>query len=240
MKNIVVKIRHLLMPVVICVISMLVMFVSSDEPIIELLHGTFLEHWFYYKNSIVFEMAAGVFSGMVIWFLVVYIPDRNKRKILRDNLSRQYHDFKEAILTIFMFAVEGGADMRKVEILMDYRKFQDFFEEEEENGMNRWGIVINWLSNRKDYVREIVMEMELLGREAQHARDNCGIHDQYVDAFLGRLIATPHRYKEIHIGDNYDIMMKPFMRLLWSIFAQWNYVDGQHKEDPIQRMIDRM
>ncbi len=220
------------MPMVICAMSVLMMFVSSDEPIIQSLQGTYLESWFYYENSIVFGMATGVFAGIVVWFFVVYIPEQRKRSILKLNMIYSYRRFKENILYIFLIAT-NEQNSESAEELCDPQKFEDFFQGE------KWYKVHNFLNAREDYFRDLLAEIELLSREALYVRNNYNIPDESVHKFLGNLSNLSHDHENRNPHCDYD-HKKTLMRFLWSIFGQWDIVNGPYEEDPIQRMIDKM
>ena len=221
-----------------CILSVFFMIAGSDEPVIGMLEGTAWEGWMHKMhigNSVVFGMATGVFSGLVVWFFAVYIPERAKRKILKTNLSNQYRYFRENVLRIFLFAVHGHANSAEMADLQDHRKFKKFFGK---NNSQHWYTVVNWLPNNEYYFQAILHEMEFLSRESMYVLNNCNIQDKKVHDFLSGLSAMALMHKRA--DSQHDSDLKPLMRLLWSIFAQWNFSDGQHEEDPIQKMIDRI
>ena len=222
------------------VVSLLLMIANSDEPIIDTTEGTLLAllvQKTYIGNSILFELSAGVFSGMIIWVFLVYIPANKKRKILRIHLSERYRSFKINILNQFFFAIRGSVSPEEVESLLDYQKFRDFFD-----GDNKqyWYDIANKLDDDEYYyLREIQKEMALLSREAEHVRNNCDIQDEKTQVFLRNLSYMALDFKRTNLSCNYDYT-KSLMRFLWSIFAQWDHINGQYEEDPIQLMIDKI
>ena len=221
-----------------CILSVFFMIAGSDEPVIGMLEGTAWEGWMHKMhigNSVVFGMATGVFSGLVVWFFAIYIPERAKRKILKTNLSNQYRHFRESILKTFLFAARGSYGSGDIEYLQDYRNFSKFFGK---NDSQHWYAVINGLTDREDYFQDILLQMEFLSREAMYVLNNCDIQDKKIHDFLSGLSALALSYKNTDTKNDSDL--KPLMRFLWSIFALWDIVNGQREEDHIQKMIDKI
>lgn len=104
---------------------------GSNEPVIEFLRGTPFEPvllFLHNGNSIFFNLSVGYIVSLFFWGLVVYIPERNRRLILRDNLSRRYQDFRENTIQILLWASIGTHDSQLPKELCDHRKFKEFFD----------------------------------------------------------------------------------------------------------------
>jgi uncharacterized protein YneF (UPF0154 family) len=81
------------------------MFISSGEPVIAHLKGTQAERLFlslHYENTIIFNLCVGIVGGVIVWFLNVFIPEKQMRTTLRNNLRRQYQYFKEDVIQIIL------------------------------------------------------------------------------------------------------------------------------------------
>lgn len=86
------------------------MFSGSTEPVIFPLRGTVVEpalHALHSGNSIVFNLSLGYLSSFIFWLLVVQYPENKRRKLLRDNLARNYQDFKESVIQILLWCSVG-------------------------------------------------------------------------------------------------------------------------------------
>lgn len=226
--------------------SVFLMIAGADEPVVGALEGTFVEPWLHQLhigNSIVFGMGTGIFSGVVVWFVAVYIPEQNKRRILRNNLSNCYRRFRENVLQIFLVAMQQYRDNQKLpqpeyvraEDLMDYRKCREFFEQ---NNSEYWYNVANGIDDEV-IMQRIMQQMELLSQEAEHVRNHCGIQDQKVHNFLGRMSDIALDFKRTNPHCSYDYT-KSLMRFLWEVLAQWSFGTGHQEKDPIQTMIDEI
>ena len=87
-------------------LAVVVMFIASGEPVVSSLRGTSLETVLValgWTNAIAFNLAVGYLVSALFWLLVVYIPDLSRRRLIRDNLSRRYQDFKESVLQILLY-----------------------------------------------------------------------------------------------------------------------------------------
>lgn len=71
------------------VASVVLMFKASEEPVIRSLRGTWIErslHQFASGNRIIFEVSIGLITGLIIYVLVVWLPDETD--FVMDRLSR--------------------------------------------------------------------------------------------------------------------------------------------------------
>ena len=131
--------------------------------------------------------------------------------------------------------MQGSAP--SVDELLDHKTFRAYFGDEE--GGKRWDFIFNWLGKNPYYVHEILYEMDILCREATHVRNNCIVQNPKVHNFFGGMTTMMMQFQGQHLDyDRYDL--KPFMRYLFSIFAQWNMFDGELENDPIQSIIDEI
>lgn len=233
------KPRHL-WAMVLFVISLVCIAVGGNQHAMDLAKETFLAPLLYAHigASIVLSAGTGLFTGLVIWLFAIYLPERKKRMILRNNLSYRYRWFRRALLTIFLFGVEpeDGERIPSRKALDNYLIFREFFSKDDSR---HWWSFINWLDHNEHYMQEIVKELELLSQVATHVWHNCDFHDEDVHHFLGELSTMALEYKRTNpfCDDDYK---KRFMMFLFGIFSQWNPREGRHETDRIQSMIDKI
>lgn len=214
------------------------MFAGSNEPVIGILQGTFLEpllHALHNGNSIVFNLSVGYLVGMFIWLLVVYLPEQSRRGILRDNLSRRYRDFRENTIQILLWSAIGSHESELREALCDYLKFRQFFGE---NEYRLWYAALNGLQGNEHRIDDLLLELELFANEVLYVLNNVSIQDTKVHSFFKRLSVHIYRLKNDRVY-SYD-QVKYLGNFLWGIHARWNAIDGQTEEDVIQDMIDTL
>src|SRR5690606_23743415 len=126
--------RTLIILGVLAVIAVLGMFSASGEPVIPILKGTWLEGPLIAlgrSNVIVFSLSIGYLVTVFFWVLVVYMPERQRRRVLRDNLNQRYQEFKEEVIQTLLWASVGGHDSRTPRELTDHKKFKAFFDQDE-------------------------------------------------------------------------------------------------------------
>ncbi|MHB1145899.1 MAG: hypothetical protein ACYCZS_13475 [Thiobacillus sp.] len=214
------------------------MFSGSNEPIVEFLRGTSIEphlRALHNDNSIVFNLSVGYLVSMFFWLLVVYFPERNRKLVLRNNLSRRYQDFRESTIQILLWASIGAHDSQLPKELCDHRKFSAFFDE---NSKEHWYAALNGLQENKERIDELLLELELFACEVSYVLNNVNIQDPKVHSFFKRLSENIYRLKNSTVY-SYD-QVKYLGNFLWGVHARWNIIDGQREDDVIQDMIDAL
>lgn len=213
-------------------------FSGSTEPVVGFLRDTTIEPYFlalHNGNAIVFNLSVGYLVSLFFWFLVVYLPERTRRQILRNNLSLHYQDFRERTIQSLLWAAIGTHDSRLPKELCDHRKFKEFFGEDNKK---HWYAALNGLQGDKNRVDELLLELELFAGEVSYVLNNVYIQDPKVHSFFKRLSEHIYRLKNSKVY-SYD-QVKYFGDFLWTIFTRWSIIDGQLGNDVIQDMIDAL
>lgn len=212
---------------------------ASGEPVVAWLRGTPVEPILLrlgWPNTIVFNLSIGYLVSLLFWFLVVYLPDRQRRKVLRNSLTRSYQSFKEDIVQTLVWASGEMRDTSFVEELAsDHVKFRQFFDE---NGKSRWYAALNGLQGNDERLGEIALALELLSTETSYVLSSLPIQDERVHTFLKLLTENIRRLRRYE-DDRYD-QVKYLGNFIWSILARWSIVEGQLQEDAMQSVIDRL
>jgi hypothetical protein len=210
------------------------LFSGSTEPVIGPLRGTAVEPVLlalHNGNSIIFNLSVGYLISLFFWLLVVHFPERQRRRILRDNLARRYREFRTDTIQILLWAAIDTHDSRLPEELCDHRKFREFFDA---NGKKNWYAAMNGL--KKDRIDDLLLELELLAQEVSYVLNNVNIQDPNVHAFFKRLSEHIVRLRNSSTY-SYD-QVKYLGSFLWEIHAWWSLIDGQRESDIIQDMIE--
>ncbi|HDY90322.1 MAG TPA: hypothetical protein ENH82_19655 [bacterium] len=222
---------------VITAIAILGMFSGSNEPIIDFLKGTKAEGILYSLhtgNEIIFSLSGGFLVSLFLWFLVVKLPASRKRKILKNNLAKQYQHFREDTVAILLCA-SGSYNYELQQRLCDYQEFKRYFNE---NNKSEWYAVLNGLQGNKGHLNDLLVEIELLANEIHYILNNIDIDDDKVHSFLKNLSTHLYRLKNTSVYTDENV--RPLGNFVWEIFAQWSLIDGQRKEDIVQKMIDQI
>ncbi|ABE29339.1 hypothetical protein Bxe_A3649 [Paraburkholderia xenovorans LB400] len=220
------------------VVAIFLMFRSGTEPVISCLQGSWLEPVLlslHDANSIVFNLAVGYIVSVFFWIIIVYVPQRRQRAIIRSNLLRGYMDFREGTISVFLFACQGSYESSLPGELLDHRRFKEFFGG---NNSANWSAVLNELGRREDYLSDLLMEMQIFADEVAYALDHVDVNDPNVHAFFKRLKEQIYRLKNRSqpAYDSYEFE-KSLGRFMWEVHSRWSFASGQHENDIIEDMI---
>jgi hypothetical protein len=221
--------------VVLAVIAFIVMFVSSGELVLSPLRDTWIEPVLLKlgkPNTIAFNLAVGYLVSTIFWLLVVYLPERSRRRLLRNNLSRAYRSFRESVLQILLWASVGTHDSRLPEQLCNHREFKEFFNSQ------RWDAAMNSLQSNELRLQELLLELQIFADELAYILSRVNIQDERAHRILKNLRENIYRLNHWN-ADTYD-HVKSLGRFFWEVLSCSNFIDGQCEADVIQEMIDRL
>lgn len=221
------------------VVALFLTISASGEPVVPWLRGTSLEPILLrlgWTNTIVFNLAIGYLVSLMFWILVVHLPERKRRAVLRTSLNRTYQSFKEETVQTLLWASKAPHDTTLVaELASNHVEFKRFFSE---NNNSRWYAALNGLQSDDERLSEIALALELLSAETSYALGSLPIQDERVHTFLKLLTENIRRLKR-YDDDRYD-RVKYVGNFIWSILARWSFVDGQRQDDALQSVIDRL
>lgn len=211
-------------------------FSGSDEPAPRVLRGTSVARVLYALhsgNSILFNLSVGVLVSLFFWWLVVAVPQAEKRKMLRNNLQRQYMLFKEEVVHILLFAIGGSHDVDTAKRLLDYTEFQSYFKA---NNYANWYAALNGLQDEQGRINDLLVEMDILSREVAYVLNNIDVEDEQAHAFFKGL--TTHLFRLKNCTTYTADHVKYLGQFIWELLGRWSFIDGQHTNDVVQDMID--
>lgn len=186
-------------------------------------------------ESILHSLSMGFIVSSIFYFLVVYMPEYNHRKILRESLESQYLQFKKSCIDVFLIISDSQKFSNKEELL-DLSEFRNYFKKENKNGEIRWDAVANCLQENEYYLKEIVYYLQMLNEEVKYIRYSVSLNDPEVFEFLNRLSQLIARMDSTE--RDYDDI-KSFCGFLWSIFTGWDWAKGYSESDIIKDIIER-
>lgn len=190
------------------------------------------------KNYIplVNALSVGFVISAAFYFIVVYLPESQKRSRIHRSMERQYQLFKKSCIGTFLI-LSNSQEYQHREMLLDQEEFRRYFKNSNINDENRWDAVANGIQNSEYYLNEILYELRVLNDEIKFVRSTIDIHDEEVFQFLNNLSQIIHRMESTK--PEYDDI-KSFCRFLWEIFTGWSIIDGYRKTDIIADMIGRI
>jgi len=181
-------------------------------------------------------LSVGFVISAAFYFIVVYLPESQKRSRIHRSMEKQYQLFKKSCIGTFLI-LSNSQEYQHREMLLDQEEFRRYFKNNNTNNENRWDAVANGIQNNKYYLNEILYELRVLNDEIKFVRSSIDIHDEEVFQFLNNLSQIIHRVESTN--PEYDDI-KSFCRLLWEIFTGWSFIDGYRKTDIIADMIGRI
>lgn len=219
---------------VLFLMSVLLMLKSGSDPLPpSLMGGGWVLSPFLHGNAIIFNLSVGVIVSLLIYVLVVWIPDQSKRERVRRSLALQYDSFKEECLSIFFSALHEPYDLELLHRLKDQTFFREYFKEKVSSDQERWHAVLNGLDD--NLVKRLVVELEILMTEVHYALTVIDIVDRDVFSFLKRLSRILYRYR--NWSADYDDV-KQLSGFMWSVHTGWSVIDGYTNKDIIAEMIE--
>lgn len=231
-----VRSKHVLF--LLAAVSVLGTFSGSSEPVIPFLRGTSIEpllYAFHNGNAIGLNLSIGYLVSLMFWYLIVYLPEKNVRRILRSNLAAQYQNFKVSAIQQLLWASVGIHDSNLPTELSRLEEFNKFF-----NGENkqRWYDVLNHLQEHPEKLSDLLFELQQLSEEVGYVLTKVNFDNADLHAFLRRLSGHAYRLRGLSVY-SYD-QVNYVAQSFWEILTGWSFIDGYRKEDIIQKMIEKI
>jgi hypothetical protein len=118
-----------------CILSLASIFLAlktSNEPILPVFENTWAEPLFQKfttGNTIIFDLSIGFLISVIFYIIVVYLPERKRKNLIKNNYRKQYKLFKEDTIYIFLSACGEPHHIGLAEKLNSYKEFREFFNE---------------------------------------------------------------------------------------------------------------
>ena len=186
-------------------------------------------------GSMINSLSVGFVVSSIFYFLVVYMPEYKRRKMLHESLKSQYLQFKISCINTFLI-ISNSQEYSDKEELLNLTEFRRYFKKENKNGENRWGAVANSLQDSEYYLREVMYYLQMLNEEIRYTRNSINLNDPEVFEFLNRLSQLIARMESTE--REYDDI-KSLCGFLWSIFTGWDWAKGYSESDIIKDIIGR-
>lgn len=186
-------------------------------------------------KAIAYDLSVGFIVSAIFYWMVVYLPESNRKKIIHSGLNEQYDRFRRSCISNFLILSSSQSYPHR-DALLDQEEFKRYFKNNNEKGENRWDAVANGLQENEFYLREIVYELRMLNDEIRFIRSTLNIKDVEVYESLGRLSRGIARME--YTTQDYD-EIKSLCRSLWEIFTGWSWVSGYSKSNLIQEMLEK-
>ena len=185
-------------------------------------------------NQLAFDLAIGMLTSLVIYVLIVWVPEQNKRRRIRQNLLHEYDRFKEDCILQLLFASETPAELDFADSLKDMRTFRAFFKANGPRGGERWYDVMNGLESQ--HIRAIRIALGVLAEEVRFTVASVDVADDEVFQFLKRLNRAIAHHREAPEDED----VRYLTQFLWEILAGWSTTTGYQDNDFVTERFARI
>ncbi len=210
----------------------------SGEPVIPCLKNTFLESYLdkiSYQNAIIFNLCAGFLTSVFFWYLVVYKPEKNRRKLAIQNFRRDFETFKQAIIQILLGCSQGWNGADQLEELLEPLRFRSFFSE---NKKELWNEALSVLGSPtdeggdEDQKSALFFELAFFSQKIEKLLSTVNLYNTEACEFFEQIL------DQINVLINhksYSYEIKYLGAFLWKINALWYEEMGGYQDiDPIE------
>lgn len=190
-------------------------------------------HFFPSDENIFYDFLIGLIVSGFFYFLMVYMPEKKKRSVIKNRLRSHYFEVRREIISIILDSIRenGYAVMTKKNLIVP-DNFKKYFIE---NNEKRWSQFLNNLDTQ--IFNDIGIELKVLRNDVSFVLNNIYIDDKKVFDFFRRLSIIIIEIEENKFGDEFE---KGFSRFLWQLLAGWSFVDGYKEEDIMESMIQKI
>ena len=186
-------------------------------------------------EKIAYDLGIGSIISLLFYWLVVRLPENNKRRRIRNSFALHFRQFKEDTIATILGVTDGSYEYGFHQELVDQHRFREYFKQKDEEGNERWYAFYNKMTHAN--LQELRLHLEVLRSEILFTMAAVDIQDRQVLEFMKRFSANIIRYRSTTL--EYD-SMKSFGNFMWEILAGENSVTGQMKRDYFLAMINNI
>jgi hypothetical protein len=190
------------------------------------------------NKSAIFDLSLGVFVSLLIYGLVSWLPEYQKKAALKRFLNNEYCYLLDSLIPQYLNACGEADDPTTVESLKNQEQFKLFFKEKKSETQDRWHAVANGLQQSDIRLLAIVQALE----NFQYELDICltlSVVNIERGGFerlriLSQLLVSARRaaaFKD-YSGIN------QLCRFLWSLHTSWNFRSGYADQDQVKASIE--
>ncbi|TXD97928.1 hypothetical protein ES754_02935 [Psychrobacter frigidicola] len=212
--------------------------IKSSGEVVEISGIRYIFQGFNFGNTMIFTLSSGMLVSIWFYFLVVYLPQNQKKKRVKANFLSQYIEFRrQLILHILNTYNKGNISESYVDtdLLIDSDKFKAYFKEYVTESQNRWHVFLNNLD--EEALAEILIEFEAFKEAVSYLLNNVEIENNNIFSFLHNFNAISISLKNTKLYDDRD---KQFARLLWEILASFSFMGGYQENNHFEKMFKKI
>ena len=189
--------------------------------------------------SFVYAISISIIAAFIFYVFNIYLPERKRKDLIKHNLEEQYLSFKEESIDIFLRVLENTDSEESAGKLYDLNEFKKYFKKKYDKGQDRWDKVATELDSDKTFLKDLIVQLNILRDEVSFVLNNIKINDKDVFLFFKRLSKIVYGYALSDINIDYD-EKKLLMKFLWELFSGWDFSYGYREEDIVKLMIEKI
>ena len=178
------------------------------------------------------EIGFSILCAYIFYLIIPHRKSRKKKKMIVGNYRDQYKLFKEDIIFQLLCILEGGADSKLSNKLLNPKEFKEYFKGKVNPDQDRWHVIADRLDSKLDEVIAIIagfaQATTVMNTSGIDFKADSNTFFQILETDLHKLTRTQNEYDDI----------KFLMNNLWRYFAAYNMSDGYYNYDMIQKKID--
>jgi hypothetical protein len=212
---------------------------SSSEPILPILSGTWIELLFQQfdtGNSIIFDLSIGFIVSVFFYLLVVWLPDKQRKNLIKRNFEEQYKSFRRDTISVLLTACRSY-DYELLLRLLDQNEFSKFIQTPiDDNPHNiKWYAIAQGLNEY--HLKDLLVSLEIFMNEVAYVLNNIDINEPEVFAFFKRLSQAVYRLKNSTLSSD---EFKPLENFILGILGGYDIIEGRRDYDIVKKMIDKI
>lgn len=193
-------------------------------------------------NLLFIDVLAGALVSFAFYFLVVFLPEHQKKIAIKRNLKQNYLYIKKSILTaVITGSIFGGRedlthDLSLHDRLMNVVEFRNKFKDGGGSDQGYYAFS-NYMSDDLLQFQEILLRLSHLKSQVTLALHNYAFSN---DDVLERFHFLEMRLTRLERSTpGYD-SSEPLLGFLFEIFSGWDMIHGFRDFDYILKMIEEM
>ena len=189
--------------------------------------------------NFLYAISISIIAASIFYIFNIYLPAQKRKNIIKHNFEEQYLSFKEESIEIFLDILKKKDSMELVGKLRDLNEFKKYFKEKCGNSQTRWDKVITELDINKIFLKNLLVQLNILRDEVSFVLNNIEINDKDVFLFFKRLSKSVYGYVLRDVNMNYN-EKNELTGFLWQLFSGWSFSDGYREGDIVKFMIKKI
>lgn len=183
-------------------------------------------------NKTLYDIGMGGVVSLIFYWLLVWLPDHQKRQRLKRSLAAQYIAFKKDCISTILSTIRLAYTIDDRDELLDQDHFKEYFKEKVTDSQERWHVFLNKLDEY--HLNELIDSMKIFRDELQFTLNNADIPNDESFEFLKRLSRLISSLENTTL--DYD-STKRLSGVLWTIFTGWDLITGYRDHDIVEKTI---